>query len=101
MRFFKTYSTTYSTSHCGGLGRRLRLGRLLLLLLPLIATTVAQGQNCDNPTTITIGTGTGTSQYLWGYSYYRYSLTEQIYRREEMGSAMTLTGMEVQIADAE
>ena len=37
--------------------------------------------------TVTIGEGTSTNSYLPSYSYYNYSLTEQIYTAQEIGGA--------------
>ena len=41
--------------------------------------------NFHNDKTVVIGEGTGTNQYLPSYSYYNYSLTQQIYTAEEIG----------------
>ena len=43
--------------------------------------------------TITIGSGNDTSNYLPSYSYYNYSLSEQIYTSEELGDAGTITSI--------
>ena len=39
---------------------------------------------------VTIGSGDGTSSYLPTYSYYNYSLTQQIYTADEIGRAGTI-----------
>ena len=53
-------------------------------------------QYATTPDTIAFDYGTNTDNYLWGYSYYKYSITEQIYRQQEMGASATLYGMAVQ-----
>ncbi|KWW31612.1 MAG: hypothetical protein AUK63_306 [bacterium P3] len=45
--------------------------------------------------TTAIGDGNSTNNYLWGYSYYRYSLSQQIYRQGEMGGAKMIHGMAI------
>ena len=40
-----------------------------------------------------VGTGTGSNQYLPSHSYYRYGLTEQIYRTGELGGSTTITSI--------
>ena len=42
---------------------------------------------------VMIGTGTTTNDYLPGYSFYNYSLSEQIYTSAELGSAGLLTSI--------
>ena len=58
-------------------------------------------QYSSTPSTISIGTGTNSDNYLWGYSYYKYSFSEQIYRQSELGASSTLTGMSVQVKNAD
>ena len=48
-----------------------------------------------------IGDGTATNNYLPSYSYYNYSLTEQIYTAEELGEAGTITSIAFYNAGAE
>ncbi|MCR5241998.1 MAG: hypothetical protein K6D61_03910, partial [Prevotella sp.] len=45
--------------------------------------------------------GTATNDYLPTYSYYKYSLTEQIYTAEELGAAGTITSIAFYNAGAE
>ena len=76
------------------------LPTLALLLLTLVTAPVAWAQTapCGNPSIITIGNGTSTSDYLLGYTFYNYSFTEQIYRQQELGNAMLLYGMAVNMS---
>ena len=43
---------------------------------------------------VCIGAGTSTNDYLPTYSYYKYSLTQQIYTAEEIGQAGTITSVD-------
>ena len=51
---------------------------------------------------VTIGSGTGTTngQYLPSYTYYNYSLTQQIYTVAEVGEAGTITAIAFQVGNS-
>lgn len=70
---------------------------MLLCAKILVGDVQAQASLCD---TVSIGSGNNTNNFLWGYSYYNYSFTEQIYRQSELGSAMALYGMAVEVGTA-
>ena len=42
---------------------------------------------------VMVGSGTGTNDYLPGYNYYKYSLTEQIYTPAELGGSGMITSI--------
>jgi len=66
---------------------------LLLLALFFSGVTIAQ-------TTITIGSGSSTNAYLPTYSYYNYSLTQQIYTAAEIGRAGTITSIAFKVSNS-
>jgi hypothetical protein len=49
---------------------------------------------------ITIGSGTSTNQYLPTYTYYNYSLTQQIYTAAELGEAGSITAIAFQVGNS-
>ena len=51
-------------------------------------------------TEVTIGSGTSTNAYLPTYSYYNYSLTEQIYTAAEIGQAGTITAVAFKVSNS-
>ncbi len=51
-------------------------------------------------TEVTIGSGSSTNAYLPTYSYYNYSLTEQIYTAAEIGQAGTITAVSFKVGNA-
>ena len=56
----------------------------LMMLLCFTCLGVARAE------VVTIGSGDGTSSYLPTYSYYNYSLTQQIYTADEIARAGTI-----------
>ncbi|MCR5657763.1 MAG: choice-of-anchor J domain-containing protein [Bacteroidales bacterium] len=61
---------------------------LFLLLLALMAPWAAQAQ-----TTVEIGDGTSAGNYTPIGTYYNYSITEQLYTADEIGTAGTITSI--------
>ena len=53
---------------------------------------------CMNGGPVSIGNGTSANSYFPFYSYYKYSLTQQIYTADEMGGANTFYGLSFQQA---
>ncbi|MBR3799412.1 MAG: choice-of-anchor J domain-containing protein [Bacteroidales bacterium] len=51
-------------------------------------------------TTVTIGSGNSTNAYLPTYSYYNYSLTQQIYTASEIGRAGTITSIAFKVSNS-
>ena len=49
---------------------------------------------------VTIGSGTNANSYLPTYTYYNYSLTQQIYTSAEVGDAGTITAVAFQVANS-
>ena len=49
---------------------------------------------------ITVGSGTNTNSYIPTYTYYNYSLTQQIYTAEEIGSAGTITAIAFKVSNS-
>ena len=49
---------------------------------------------------VTIGSGTNANSYLPTYTYYNYSLTQQIYTSAEMGDAGTITAVAFQVSNS-
>ena len=49
---------------------------------------------------VTIGSGTTANSYLPTYTYYNYSLTQQIYTSAEVGDAGTITAVAFQVANS-
>ena len=49
---------------------------------------------------VTIGSGTNANAYLPTYTYYNYSLTQQIYTSAEVGNAGTITAVAFQVANS-
>ena len=49
---------------------------------------------------ITIGSGTSTDRYLPTYTYYKYSLTQQIYTAAELGEAGSITAIAFQVGNS-
>ncbi|MCQ2284218.1 MAG: fibronectin type III domain-containing protein [Bacteroidales bacterium] len=60
------------------------------------ATGCASGSVFGND--VQIGTGNTTSSYLPSYGFYDYSMSEQIYRAEEIGQAGTITSLQIQMS---
>ena len=60
---------------------------LFLLLFALIAPWAANAQS------VTIGSGTSTSSYLPSYSFYNYSISQQIYTAEEISASGNITSV--------
>ena len=74
-----------------------RLARAAMtLLLALLTTFGAWAQT----TTVTIGNGTNTQYYLPINMYYNYSLTQQIYTADEIGTAGTITSISFDYANS-
>ena len=51
-------------------------------------------------TDVTIGSGTATDKYLPTYTYYNYSLTEQIYTAAEIGQAGTISSISFKVSNS-
>ena len=49
---------------------------------------------------VTIGSGTSTNDYLPTHSYYKYTLTQQIYKPSEVGSAGTITKVAFKVSNS-
>ena len=49
---------------------------------------------------VTIGSGSSTNAYLPTYSYYKYSLTEQIYTAAEIGQSGTINAISFKVSNA-
>ena len=49
---------------------------------------------------VTIGSGTNANSYLPTYTYYNYSLTQQIYTSAEMGDAGTITAVAFKVSNS-
>ena len=49
---------------------------------------------------ITVGSGTSTNSYIPTYTYYNYSLTQQIYTAEEIGNAGTITAIAFKVSNS-
>jgi hypothetical protein len=49
---------------------------------------------------VTIGSGTSTNSYIPTYTYYNYSLTQQIYTSAEVGDAGTITAIAFKVANS-
>lgn len=49
---------------------------------------------------VTIGSGTSTNSYIPTYSYYKYSLVQQIYTSAEMGEAGTITKVAFKVSNS-
>ena len=65
--------------------------KILLFLLTLMigfSTLQVSAQQ-----TVVIGSGTATNSYLPSYSYYNYSLTQQLYTPDEIGTAGSITSV--------
>lgn len=60
---------------------------LLILLLTVMLPWVANAQ------TVTIGTGTSTNNYLPGYTFYNYAISQQIYTAEEINASGNITSI--------
>ena len=59
----------------------------MMLLLALLVPWAANAQS------VQVGDGTSTSSYLPGYSYYNYSLSQQIYTAEEIDASGNITSI--------
>ena len=62
--------------------------------------TSSTGSGNVTVTDVTIGSGKTTSSYLPTYTYYKYSLTEQIYTAAEIGQEGTITAIAFQVANS-
>ena len=60
----------------------------MMLLLALLVPWAAKAQ-----TTVTIGDGTSSGYYTPIGTYYNYSITEQLYTAEEIGTAGTISSV--------
>ena len=49
---------------------------------------------------ITVGSGTSTNSYIPTYTYYNYSLTQQIYTADEIGNAGTITAIAFKVSNS-
>ena len=58
------------------------------------------GTGTGTNTTLTIGSGSSTNAYLPTYTYYNYSLTEQIYTAAEIGQAGTITAISFKVSNS-
>lgn len=65
-----------------------------------VAALITSGASNVITEEITIGSGTATSSYLPTYSYYRYSLSEQIYTATEIGQAGTITAIAFKVSNS-
>lgn len=63
-----------------------------------IKLDIAEGSGSE---IVEIGSGENTCDYLPAYSFYNYSLTQQIYTKSEIGSAKTLTSLSLYNAGEE
>ena len=66
---------------------------LLVLLLNVVGLTNAMAQGQNNIISVVIGSGTATNEYLPSYSYYNYSLSQQIYTANEIGMCGIITSV--------
>jgi hypothetical protein len=62
--------------------------------------TSSTGSGSVTVTDVTIGSGNSTSAYLPTYTYYKYSLTEQIYTAAEIGQEGTITAVAFKVANS-
>lgn len=73
-------------------------------IMPEFDVTVAalfpDGSSNVNTFDVTIGSGDAINAYLPTYSYYRYSLTEQIYTASEIGQAGTITAIAFKVGNS-
>lgn len=77
-------------------------GSILTYTVPSGAWTIQPKiQNAEEEVEISIGSGTGTNQYLPTYTYYCYSITEQIYTREEIGRAGTIKSISFNVTSTD
>ena len=66
-----------------------------------VAVFTEQGSSGGGTTSdVTIGSGTSTNAYLPTYTYYNYSLTEQIYTAAEIGQAGTITAVSFKVSNS-
>ena len=49
---------------------------------------------------VTVGSGTSTNKYLPTFAYYKYSLSQQIYTAEEVGTAGTITAIAFKVSNS-
>ena len=72
---------------------------ILIAGILVAPAALAQTAPCNDPITISIGNGTSNNTYLWGYSFYNNNLTEQLYLHSEMGGALQIYGMSIEVAN--
>jgi len=68
--------------------------------MPSYDVTVSAVFATTSTTTATIGSGTSTDRYLPTYTYYNYSLTQQIYTAAELGEAGSITAIAFQVGNS-
>ena len=49
---------------------------------------------------VTVGSGTSTNSYIPTYAYYKYSITQQIYTADEIGSAGNITAIAFKVSNS-
>jgi hypothetical protein len=69
-------------------------------VLPAYDVTVVGIFKMPKELEVAIGEGTNTNIYLPTYSYYKYSLTQQIYTANEIGSAGTITKIAFKVSNS-
>ena len=68
--------------------------------LPAFDVTVVGIFKLTQEAEVAIGSGTSNNAYLPTYSYYKYSLTQQIYTAAEVGSAGTITAIAFKVSNS-
>ena len=100
-QFFVTYAEGYGAEDVE-LTNGTFSGSTLTYMVPSGAWTIQPKiQNAEEEVEISIGSGTGTNQYLPTYTYYCYSITEQIYTREEIGRAGTIKSISFNVTSTD
>ena len=69
-------------------------------VLPAFDVTVIGVFKMTKEAEVAVGNGTNTNIYLPTYSYYKYSLTQQIYTASEIGQAGTITAIAFKVSNS-